>query len=179
MSEAKKGENHPLWGKPGPNKGKPKSEETKRKLSEAMKGKPKSEEHKRKMSEAKKGENHPLWGKTHSEETKHKMSDTTKLYHKIRKHILEKYPEESLIMIKNGELILLKNRSQTPEKSCIFDFQDVQDADIIIHSHCVSTENLHNVQPSPQDIETSRNFGDMVFRLYNTDGKNISKAIDF
>ena len=36
-------------------KGKPKSEETKKKMREAQKGKPKSEEHKKKISEAAKG----------------------------------------------------------------------------------------------------------------------------
>ena len=47
------------------------SEETKRKMSEAKKGKPKSEETKRKMSEAKKG-------KPRSEETKRKLSEASK-----------------------------------------------------------------------------------------------------
>ena len=42
-------------------KGKPKSEETKKKMSEARKGKPKSEETKKKMSEAHKGKN--IWTK--------------------------------------------------------------------------------------------------------------------
>ena len=57
-----KGENNPLFGKLV-------SEETKRKMSEALKGennamfgKHHSEETKRKMSEAKSGENHPLYG---------------------------------------------------------------------------------------------------------------------
>ena len=47
MSEAKKGENHPMFGKHI-------SEETRKKMSEANKGKPHSEETKRKMSEARK-----------------------------------------------------------------------------------------------------------------------------
>lgn len=47
------------------------SEETKRKISEALKGKPKSEEHKRKMSEINKG-------KHHSEESNRKRSETMK-----------------------------------------------------------------------------------------------------
>lgn len=47
------------------------SEESRKKLSEAMKGKPKSEEHRRKLSDAGKG-------KKHLEETKRKISETTK-----------------------------------------------------------------------------------------------------
>jgi group I intron endonuclease len=73
-----------IYNETSPLKGKPKSEETKRKLSEAKKGKPgkpHSEEHKQKQSKAKKkywdehpeareakseamtGEKHPCWGK--------------------------------------------------------------------------------------------------------------------
>jgi hypothetical protein len=56
------------------------SEETKRKMSEAQKGRIISEETKRKMSEAKKGKeyNQHRKGKKHSEETKRKMSETKK-----------------------------------------------------------------------------------------------------
>lgn len=63
LSKKLKGKPSPIKGKPGKprseetkqkiskaNTGKPKSEETKRKLSEALKGKPLSEEHKRKLS---------------------------------------------------------------------------------------------------------------------------------
>lgn len=46
-SEAHKGDKNPMYGKP-------KSEETRRKMSEAQKGVPKSEESRRKMSEARK-----------------------------------------------------------------------------------------------------------------------------
>ena len=75
----------------------PHSEETKRKISEALKGKPRSEETKRKLSEAKKGihlalseerriklsealkgENNPNYGKHLSEETKRKISEAKK-----------------------------------------------------------------------------------------------------
>ena len=56
LSEAKKGENHPNYGKHLP-------EETKRKIGEANKGKPKSEETKKRMRSAKKGENNPAFGK--------------------------------------------------------------------------------------------------------------------
>lgn len=55
-------------------KGRPLSEETKRKMSEARKGKKKSPEHVLKMSLAQKGKARPL----HSEETKRKMSESHK-----------------------------------------------------------------------------------------------------
>ena len=53
------------------NKGKPKSEETRRKISESAKGKKKSEETRRKISESAKG-------KKKSEETRRKMSEAHK-----------------------------------------------------------------------------------------------------
>ena len=55
-----------------------KSEEHKRKVSEALKGKIISGETKRKMSEAKKGKNHPNYGRTLSEETRKKLSEAHK-----------------------------------------------------------------------------------------------------
>ena len=60
------------------NKGKKRSEETKKKLREAAKGKPKSEETRNKMREAKKGEKNPMYGKHHSEEAKKKTADAMK-----------------------------------------------------------------------------------------------------
>ena len=70
------------------NKGKPKSEETRKKISEANKGKPKSEETKKKMSEANKGKHlseetrkklsEAAKGKPKSEETKKRMSEAKK-----------------------------------------------------------------------------------------------------
>ena len=78
MSEVKKGENNPNYGKTA-------SEETRKKLSEAKKGENNSnygkifsEEHRRKLSEAKKGENHPNYGKSLSEETRRKIGEITK-----------------------------------------------------------------------------------------------------
>jgi hypothetical protein len=56
LSERKK-------GKPSPNKGVPKSEETKRKISKSL-------------SQSIRGEKNPFWGKTHTEETKRKISET-------------------------------------------------------------------------------------------------------
>ena len=62
-----------------------KSEETRRKLSEANKGekshmygKSLSQETRRKLSELNKGENNPNYGKSHSEETKRKISEAKK-----------------------------------------------------------------------------------------------------
>ena len=57
MSEANKGENNPMFGKPSTFKGKHHSAETRKKMSEARKGK-----------------NHPFFGKHHSEKTRRKMS---------------------------------------------------------------------------------------------------------
>ena len=65
------GENHPLYGVPC-------SEERKRKIGEGNKGKTRTEEQKRKLSELFSGENHPWYGKHHTEETKKKMSKSHK-----------------------------------------------------------------------------------------------------
>ena len=70
----------------GAPKGVPKTEETKRKLSEAHKGVLKSEETKRKMSEARKGEKNPNYGKHLTEDTKHKMSEAHKGKHFTEEH---------------------------------------------------------------------------------------------
>ena len=64
LSEANKGEKHPMYGKHP-------SEETRKKLSEAHKGKTHNEETRKKIGEANKG-------KTHSEETKKKLSELRK-----------------------------------------------------------------------------------------------------
>jgi hypothetical protein len=74
MSEARKGEKNPNFGKPGAFLGKTHSEESKRKISEVQKGKTLSDEHKMRISEAKKGKK----GRTHSEESKRKMSEIKK-----------------------------------------------------------------------------------------------------
>lgn len=70
-------------------KGRVFTEEHRKKLSEARKGKyvgekhplyskSRSEETRRKLSEANKGENHPFYGKSHSEETRRKQSEANK-----------------------------------------------------------------------------------------------------
>ena len=95
QSESKKGENHPFFGKPRSeetrrkiseaNMGNSPSEETRRKISKTLTGTkrgPHSEEHKRKISEAQKGKPRPegsgMIGKKHSEETKRKISEANK-----------------------------------------------------------------------------------------------------
>lgn len=69
LSEANKGNNNPMFGKEGPNKGKKFSEETRKKLSDSHKGKKFSEETRKKMSES---------HKNISEETKQKLSKAIK-----------------------------------------------------------------------------------------------------
>ena len=53
----------------------PRSEETKKKMSEVRKGVPLSEKHKKKISEATSAEKNPMFGKKHTEESKRKMSE--------------------------------------------------------------------------------------------------------
>lgn len=85
------------------------TEESKKKTSAALKGRPKSEEHRRKISEANKGEKnsmygktgdknpmygmtgekHPMYGKHHSEETRKKMSENNAHYWKGKKRTAE------------------------------------------------------------------------------------------
>ena len=63
------------------NKGKPRSEETCKKISESLKGKPLSEETKQKLSESHKGkvgEKASHYGKKHTEESCRKMSESHK-----------------------------------------------------------------------------------------------------
>lgn len=71
-------------------KGKPKSEETRKKIAEALKGKPSgnkgkhfSEESKKKNAEAHKGKHtgadNPFYGKHHTEESRKKMSEARKV----------------------------------------------------------------------------------------------------
>ena len=67
-----------MKGKPSHNKGKPMSEEQKKKMSESQKGKHHSEETKKKMSISRKGRTSPNKGKTMSEETKKKISESLK-----------------------------------------------------------------------------------------------------
>jgi len=65
---------------------KPKSEETKKKLSESHKGKKLSEETKEKISKMWSGDGNPMYGKTHSKETKRKISEKAKINNKGEKN---------------------------------------------------------------------------------------------
>jgi len=76
--ETKRKISEALKGEKNHNYGKPPSQETRRKIGEAQKGKTLSEETKIKMSEARKGEKHPNYGKTFSEETRKKLSEAKK-----------------------------------------------------------------------------------------------------
>ena len=74
VKEHQSGENNPFYGKHH-------SKEAKRKISESNKGKKRTEEYKRKLSENWKGDKNPNYGKHLSEETKRKISDAKKGRH--------------------------------------------------------------------------------------------------
>lgn len=74
ISEARKGSNNPMYGKPGTMLGKHLSEEARKKISVGHKGKKRSEEAKKKISEANKRRK----GKHLSEEHKRKLSEANK-----------------------------------------------------------------------------------------------------
>ena len=61
------------------------SEKTNQKRSNTLTGRPRSEETKRKQSEAMSGEKHPNFGKHRSEETRRRMSEAHKKYWMKRK----------------------------------------------------------------------------------------------
>jgi len=91
MSEARKGEKHPMYGKHL-------SEETKRKISEAHKGKIISDETKAKMSASLKGRTSWNKGKHLSEETRRKISENQK-----GKHILTEEQRNKISERTKGE----------------------------------------------------------------------------
>ena len=72
-SRCMSGKNNPMYGKPSSMKGIPRSEETKKKISDNKKGKHHSNETKQKISQSKKGNKTSL-GRKLSEETKEKIS---------------------------------------------------------------------------------------------------------
>ena len=78
MSEAKKGEKHPFYGKTFSEEHRQKMSESKMGEKHYLFGKHLSEETRQKMSEAQKGERHHCFGKHPSEETKQKMSESKK-----------------------------------------------------------------------------------------------------
>ena len=65
-------------GENNPNFGKTRSEESRRKISESLKGRTFSEETRQKLSEAHKGKTSPRKGVTLSDESRKKMSDAAK-----------------------------------------------------------------------------------------------------
>ena len=71
MSDAKSGENHPLYGTSP-------SEETRKKIAKSNSGRKQTDEHKRKVSEALKGEKNPNYGKSPPDKTRKKMSESAK-----------------------------------------------------------------------------------------------------
>ena len=83
-----KGEKNPMYGKHRSEdtrrkmseamKGKLHTDETRRKMSESHKGNQHTEETRRKLSEANKGKNNPFYGNQHTEETRRKMSESLK-----------------------------------------------------------------------------------------------------
>ena len=77
------------------NFGKPKSEETKQKLSEALMGHQVGRETRRKMSEAKKGERHPNYGKPMSVEQRREISKTL-IGHPVTEETHRKLSEANL-----------------------------------------------------------------------------------
>ena len=78
-------------------KGKPRSEETKKKMSELNKGKRLSGEHRRKISEAMKGKKNTL-GHKHSKETKMKIRES------LKGRILTKAWKRKLSLSKKGKI---------------------------------------------------------------------------
>ena len=75
ISEAQKGEKNHRYGKPSPNRGKPRSAETCRKISETLTGKSLSPEHRRNISEAQKCEKSYQYGKPLSPEHRRNISE--------------------------------------------------------------------------------------------------------
>jgi hypothetical protein len=96
--EFKRKQSERMKGKNNPNYGKLRSEETKRKQSEGMKGKKHTIETRQKWSEQRKGEKHPNYGKKRDVETVNKVA--------------EKNSKEFSIINPEGEIIHGKNISK-------------------------------------------------------------------
>jgi hypothetical protein len=93
--EFKRKQSERMKGKNNPNYGKPRSEEFKRKQSERMKGKKHTKETRQKWSEQRKGEKHPNYGKKRDVEIVNKVA--------------EKNSKEFSIINPEGEIIRGKN----------------------------------------------------------------------
>ena len=85
-------------GRPAPNKGKPMSEEQKRKLSEIKKGKPLSEEHKRKIRDG------CAEGFNHTQQTKNKIAESKLKFSKEEVFEIRNKYKLGLSMEKLGKL---------------------------------------------------------------------------
>ena len=76
--EVRRKKSNAIKGKKNHNYGKPRSESTRKKISESHKRKKLSDETRKRISESKTGKKHPNYGKHHSEETRKKMSQSAK-----------------------------------------------------------------------------------------------------
>ena len=135
LSKAKKGDNHPNYGKPrsaktrqkisDAHKGKTLSAEHRQKKSDALKGKPLSAEHRQKLSKARRGKNHhfygvtgknhPNYGKPRSAKTRQKISEARS------KHRLLEYEKAKWFFFIDLANLPLKEKRQKLYKN----FKDV------------------------------------------------------
>ena len=76
--ETRRKKSEAIKGQKNHNYGKPRPESTRKKISEAHKRKKLSDETRKRISESKTGKNHPNYGKHLSEETRKKMSESAK-----------------------------------------------------------------------------------------------------
>ena len=90
------GEKHPFYGKTRTEetrnkisqaiKGKTHTEDTRNKISQANKGRTRTEETRNKISQALRGEKHPFYGRTHTADSKKKMSQAKKGIPRTEEH---------------------------------------------------------------------------------------------
>lgn len=109
LSEALKGEKNPNYGKI-------RSNEHRRRLSEANRGKKHSPETRRKISESKKGEKNPNYRKPRSPETRRKMSEShkgKKLTTEHRRKLSESHTGKTL-SVEHRQKISEANKGQVP-----------------------------------------------------------------
>lgn len=81
------------------------SEETKRKMREAMKGRYFTVDHRRKISEAKKGKPSPFKDRHHTEKIKKQISETKKIF-------VKEYPTKARKMLRKAALAAIKTRRE-------------------------------------------------------------------
>jgi len=103
MSKAKRGENHPNYGKH-------RTEETKRKISHANEGKTRSEKVRKRKSESMKGEKNHNYGKPRTKETKKKIGNANrgeKCYNYGNRGNKSRYAKKYIITTPEGEEIFV------------------------------------------------------------------------